>query len=122
MSGVLGQALGRKKSATPVCVSSVKYSVSPALSGRHVKYVYDCVKPSFARWYMIFGRVNASASKMTRGSTACTRAISHSQKANGFVCGLSTRKMLTPCSIQKRNTLSSSCQSDSRTGVSKSNG
>ena len=33
---------------------------------------------------------------------------SHSQNANGLVCGLSTRKTRTPCSIQKRTTPSSS--------------
>ena len=31
--------------------------------------------------------------------------MTHSQNANGFVCGLSTRKMRTPCSIQKRKTI-----------------
>ena len=35
---------------------------------RHVKYVYDWLKPSFASRYMTFGRVNASARKSTSGS------------------------------------------------------
>ena len=60
-------------------------------------------------------RVNASARKITSG---CSRLISpmvHSQKANDFVWGLSTRKIFTPCPIQKSITLFNSrhrlCQS-----------
>ena len=33
---------------------------------------------------------------MTSGSVSCTVPISHSQNANGLVCGLSTRKTRTP--------------------------
>ena len=45
-----------------------KYSVSSHFSLRHVKYVYDCVKPSLASRSITRGRVNASARKMTSGS------------------------------------------------------
>ena len=44
--------------------------------------------------------MNASARKITSGWSACTWAISHSQKLIGLVCGLSTRKTVTPCAIQ----------------------
>ena len=43
------------------------------------------------------GRVNASARNSTSGSTSLTSAISQCQKFSGLVCGLSTRKILTPC-------------------------
>jgi hypothetical protein len=46
MSGVFGQAFGRKKSLTGGFVISSKYSVSSYFVLRHAKYVYDCVKPS----------------------------------------------------------------------------
>ena len=48
MSGVFGQALGRKKSTTGGVVNSVKYLRMLHGSLRQVKYVYDCVNPSFA--------------------------------------------------------------------------
>ncbi len=51
---------------------------------------------------MTAGRVNASARKMTSGSSALTVAMSHSQNCSGLVCGLSTRKIFTPWSIQYR--------------------
>jgi hypothetical protein len=44
---------------------------------------------------MTLGRVNASARKTTSGCRRRTSAMSHSQNANGFVCGLSTRKIVT---------------------------
>jgi hypothetical protein len=62
------------------------------------------VKPSLASRYIVFGRVNASARKITPGCVRCTSAMSHSQKAKGFVWGLSTRKIRTPLSTQKRTT------------------
>src|SRR5690606_35488264 len=109
MSGVFGHGFGRKNSRTGVCVSSVKYSVISCLELRHAKYVYDCVKPSFARWYITFGRVNASDRNTTSGCSQCTSAMHHSQKRNGLVCGLSTRNTRMPLSIQKsRIDLSSS--------------
>ena len=37
--------------------------------------------------------------------------MAHSQNGNALVCGLSTRKMRTPCSIQYSNTLASSIHS-----------
>ena len=67
MSGVLGHALGRRKSLIGGLVIALKYSVNSYFVLRHAKYVYDCVKPAFASQYMIFGRVNASARKMTSG-------------------------------------------------------
>jgi hypothetical protein len=42
------------------------------------------------------------------GMLAFISAMHHSQKANGLVCGLSTRKMRTPCSIQNSKTSGSS--------------
>ena len=65
--------------------------------------MYDCVKPTFARCSITRGRVNASERKSTPGASSLTVRISHSQKANGLVCGLSTRKMRTPRSTQKRD-------------------
>src|SRR5438552_402867 len=100
MSGVLGHRLGRKNSRTSVWVNSVKYSVSSDLPFRQAKYVYDCVNPSLARRYITLGLVNASLRKITSGCLPFTSAISHSQKQNGLVCGLSTRKMVIPWSIQ----------------------
>ncbi len=49
-------------------------------------------------------RVNASARKTTSRSRAWTSSISHSQNANGLVCGLSTRKTRTPRSTQYSTT------------------
>ena len=40
--------------------------------------------------------MNASARKMTSGLVSWTVSMSHSQKLPGLVCGLSTRKTLTP--------------------------
>src|SRR5438132_8355914 len=104
MSGVFTQKLGRKKSASSVWDSSDRYSLSSHLLLRHVKYVYDWEKPSLARCCITAGRVNASERKRTSGWVRCTSPISHAQKRNDFVCGLSTRKMRTPCSIQKSMT------------------
>ena len=64
---------------------------------RQVKYVYDWVKPILPSPFIIAGRVNASARNSTSGSTSLTCQISHCQKFSGLVCGLSTRKILTPC-------------------------
>ena len=50
--------------------------------------------------------------KSHRDVRDCTSPITHSQNANGFVCGLSTRKIRTPCSIQNKKTLFSSSHSD----------
>lgn len=54
------------------------------------------------------GRVKASDRNSTSGSVRLTSAISHSQKFGGLVCGLSTRKILTPKLIQCRTTRSTS--------------
>ena len=45
------------------------------------------------------GRVNASARNSTSGSLTAISASSRSQNRSGLVCGLSTRKIRTPCSI-----------------------
>src|SRR5689334_11574997 len=122
MSGVLVQRLGRKISANSGRVNSVKYSVNSCFELRQVKYVYDCVKPSLASRYIIFGRVNASDKKIASGRTRFTSARHHSQNAKGLVCGLSTRKMRTPCSTQNKNTLVNSFHNASQSSQSKSNG
>ncbi len=49
---------------------------------------------------MSLGRVNASARKRISGCLAWISRIAHSQNGNGFVWGLSTRKMRTPWPIQ----------------------
>ena len=64
--------------------------------------MYDWVKPTFPSPCIIAGTVNASARKSTSGSTFFTFQISHSQKLTGLVCGLSTRKTLTPRPTQCR--------------------
>ena len=94
MSGVFAKRLPRKYSTHRACVSSSKYSRSSHALFFHVKYVYDIVKPSLAELFIRLGRVNASAKKITSGCVALHVAIIHSQNANGFVCGLSTRKVV----------------------------
>ena len=84
-----------------------------------VKYVYDWLNPAFASAAIIAGRVNASERKTTPGSTARTSAISHSQKGSGFVCGLSTRKMRTPCETQRRTTSRRAPHSPRQSSLSK---
>ena len=68
---------------------------------------------------MIEGRVNASARKIVSGCLARTSAIIHSQNANGFVCGLSTRNTVTPRSIHSSTTSRSSSQSARACGPKK---
>src|SRR6185503_18505950 len=122
MSGVFGQQLGRKYSRESSCESSVKYSVSSRFDTRHVKYVYDCEKPSFARRCITRGRVKASARKIALGCSRRISAIIHSQNAKGLVWGLSTRKTSTPSRAQKATTSCSACQSERQSEVSKSIG
>src|SRR5438309_8203940 len=122
MSGVFGQRFGLKNSATSVCVNSVKYSVSSLLVLRHVKYVYDWLNPNRASRYMILGRVKASDKKIRSGCFFLRSRIIHSQKSKGFVWGLSTRKIRTPCSIQNSTMLFNSSQSDRQCGDSNSKG
>jgi len=55
-----------------------------------------------ARVRIMAGRVNASARNSTSGSLTAISASSRSQNRSGLVCGLSTRKIRTPCSIQSR--------------------
>jgi hypothetical protein len=66
------------------------------------------VNPSRASWCIIAGRVKASARKSTSGSVSLTFQMSQYQKSSGLVCGLSTRKIRTPASIQTRTTRSTS--------------
>ncbi len=103
MSGVLAKKFGRMEAAASP-ESSVRYSVSSSLVVRQVKYVYDCWKPTAPRVCIIAGRVNASARKMTSGSRPLISPITRSQNTTGLVCGLSTRKIRTPCAIQCRST------------------
>ena len=71
---------------------------------------------------MSLGRVKASDKKTTSGNTACTSRMSHAQNGMGLVWGLSTRKIRTPCSIQKTRTLRASSHSASRSRQKKSSG
>ena len=66
------------------------------------------MEPDLARACIIAGRVNASARNITSGSVLPMSASSHSQNFSGLVCGLSTRKIRTPWSIQSRTTRSTS--------------
>jgi hypothetical protein len=68
--------------------------------------VYDCWNPILASVRIIAGRVNASLRKMTSGSSVRIWWIRRSQNTSGFVCGLSTRKIFTPRSSQRRITRS----------------
>src|SRR3954447_2898894 len=122
MSGVLGHWLGRKKSMTFVLVNSVRYSVISCFPLRHGKYVYDWLKPSLASRYIIFGRVKASDRKSASGYSRFISVIAHSQNGNALVCGLSTRKMRTPCFAQKMKTSFNSCHMPRQSLDSKSNG
>src|SRR5687768_11921778 len=122
MSGVFGQTLGRKYSRDGCCVSSVKYSNNSCFVLRQVKYVYDCVKPIFASLCMMRGRVKASERKMRSGCACFSSRRHHSQKAKALVCGLSTRKIVTPCSTQYSNTLFSSSHRLFHAADSKSKG
>ena len=79
--------------------------------------MYDWVKPILPRPCIIAGRVNASARNSTSGSTFLTCQISQSQKLTGLVCGLSTRKILTPCSTQCSTTRSTSARMPGRVVV-----
>ena len=67
---------------------------------------------------MIERRVNASAKKITSRSCLWTSAISHSQNANGLVCGLSTRKALTPQSTHWSMIVRSASHSPRQSGDS----
>src|ERR1043165_7983078 len=122
MSGVFGQALGRKKSLTGGLVISLKYSVNSNFELGGASYVYACEKPPLASQYMIFRLVNASARKMSSGSSRFNSLIAHCQNGSGFVCGLSTRKMRTPLSIQKRKTPRNSSHNARQASDSKWNG
>ncbi len=119
---MFGQKFGRKKSFAGPRVSSVTYSVSSRFVLRQVKYVYDCENPSFASWFITFGRVNASARKTRSGRARRASAMSHSQNRNGFVWGLSTRKMRTPSPAQNSTTPRSAAHSSRHRGPSNSSG
>jgi hypothetical protein len=96
----LGQKLGRIQSIE--AFSWPMYSRISQAVVRQVKYVYDWVKPILPSPFIMAGRVKASARNSTSGSTALILPISHCQKFSVLVCGLSTRKILTPCSTQCR--------------------
>ena len=61
------------------------------------------VEADLASSCIIAGRVNASARKITSGFFFFTAEISQCQKLSGLVCGLSTRKIVTPAAIQCRS-------------------
>ena len=77
------------------------------------------MKPALPSARMTLGRVKASERKITSGSRSCTSRMSHAQKSSGLVWGLSTRKVRTPCSIQKRTTPSSASQREAHASVAK---
>ena len=85
----------------------------------HVKYVYDCANPILASVVIIAGAVNASERKITSGSVLRISAISHFQKATGFVCGLSTRNTRTPRSTHRRTTSRSASHSPRQSSAPK---
>src|SRR6266852_5059262 len=122
MSGVFGHRFGRRNSRIGAERSSLKYWLSSDLVLRHAKYVYDWLKPTFASLYINFGRVNASEGKITWAWSRLSSLMSHYQNGNGLVWGLSTRKIRTPCSIQKMTIESSSAHSSGQASHSKSNG
>ncbi len=64
--------------------------------------MYDWWNPIFPSVCIIAGRVNASARKTTSGSVRAMSPRTFSQNITGLVCGLSTRKIRTPCAIQNR--------------------
>ena len=101
---------------------SSKYWRSSHDDWRHAKYVYDWLKPILARRSITRGRVNASARKMASGCSRRITPITHSQKANALVCGLSTRNVDTPAAIQKRITSASSSHRPRQSSLSKSSG
>ena len=102
MSGVTGKKFGRKYSRSSERASSLTYSMQlPArVLPREVRVGLREARAWPAPHHR--ARVNASARKTTSRSTLWTSLISHSQKGNGFVCGLSTRKTFTPASTQKQ--------------------
>src|SRR5207302_8680532 len=59
---------------------STLFPYTTLFRSRHVKYVYDCVNPSFASRCITAGRVNASARKSTSGWRAWMSRISHSDR------------------------------------------
>src|SRR2546426_10780478 len=122
MSGVFGQRLGRRNSRTGADRSSVKYCVSSQPVLRHAKKVYDWLNAAFASRYITFGRVKASERRITSGCSRLISPASHSQNGNGLLCGLPTRKNLTPWSIQNSTIESSSAHSSGHASHSKSNG
>src|SRR5436309_13085029 len=77
MSGVFGQAFGRRNSLTGGLVIWLKYWVSSYFVFRQAKYVYDCEKPALASQYMIFGQVNASARKIASGCSFFNSRVAH---------------------------------------------
>ena len=98
ISGVFTNRFGRHTSLIAAISSANR--VSSYFEVFHVKYVYDWENPTFANPYSRAGRVNASAKKIISGFVSCTLEINHCQKFAGFVCGLSTRNVVTPISTQ----------------------
>ena len=99
MSGVLTKKLGRIRSLVS-CETSCRYSSISHFSVAPGEVRVGLVEADHAEAAHHVGRVNASDKKITSGSVLRTSANSHSQNITGLVCGLSTRKTLTPWSIQ----------------------
>src|SRR5262249_36007889 len=122
ISGVFAKKFPRKYSAVGGCVSSSRYWRSSHGLFFHVKYVYDAVKPSLASAFIRLGRVNDSEKKITSGCSPCPSSMTHSQNASGLVCGLSTRKIFTPWSIQYSKTSRQAFHSPCRSSHQKFSG
>ena len=115
MSGVFGQTLGRKKSATGVVrqLGEVLGQLPLAVAPGEVRVRLR--EPELRQVvHDLRARESLRQQEDRSGRRRMTSAISHSQNGNGFVCGLSTRKIRTPCSIQNRKTLFSSSHRASR--------
>ena len=67
---------------------------------------------------MSLGRVKASAKKMISGWAAWISWMTQSQKANGLVWGLSTRKIRMPWPIQNSRISLQACHSAIRSAGS----
>lgn len=80
------------------------------------------MKPTAARRCITSGRAKASDKKRVSGYRNRISAMNHSQKGNGLVWGLSTRKTRTPWRAQNSATSSRASHSDRHSSHSKSSG
>ncbi len=84
--------------------------------------MYDWVNPTRDSSCISSGWANASARKISPGSSRFSSAMAHSQNAIGLVCGLSTRNVRMPRRRQMRIVSASASHSDDHAGVSKARG